>query len=477
MGVFTSDDKHDDGAMPVPGTVHLVDLEGTMMAKHAKGARRDIVLVPAPSSDPDDPLNWSPARKALSTASMGVYTLMVGIASAAIYSVLEPIADATGLTLADLNAGTGYFQHERGTYIALYALLLAGSNFLAPILAGFIADGQGWKWVLYWCAIFCAIGFVFLFFFMEETNYSRPAIIGHENEPDVSAPPSTLADADEKRLPHSPNVEPAEPLPETMHTRKTYLDKIKLWQAADMRKPNHLAGMVSRPLIFLTFPVIAYAGFSYGSNLVWFNVLNGTASLILGGAPYNFPAWAVGLSYVSPLVGVAIGSAYTGYIGDRIVLKLARRNKGVLEPEFRLWLFLPSLLLVPFGLILWGVGAAHAIQWFGCVFAMGVIALTNTLGIQLSVSYCIDSYKDLSGEAMVTVILVRNTMSFAINYGLTPWVTNLGLQNAFIVAAFAGMAQVATFYIFVRYGKTLRRRSAARYAVYVEKMASSGMIH
>ncbi|KAK4542452.1 hypothetical protein LTR36_006704 [Oleoguttula mirabilis] len=551
MGLFKSDQKHDDGAMPVPGTVHLVDLEGTMAAKHAKGARRDIVLVPAPSADPDDPLNWSPARKALSTTCMGVYTLMVGIASAAIYSVLEPIADATGLTLADLNAGTGYmflafgwgclfwqplalqygkrpvylisilatlaiqvwapyttsnsqwiankvlqgffgapieslceisvtdiyFQHERGTYIALYALLLAGSNFFAPVIAGFIADGQGWKWVLYWCAIFCAIGFVFLFFFMEETNYSRPAIIGHENEPEVSASASMLTDADEKKLPRSPNVEPAEPLPETVYSRKTYFDKIKLWQAADLRKPNHLPGMVARPLIFLTFPVIAYAGFSYGSNLVWFNVLNGTASLILGGSPYDFPAWAVGLSYVSPLVGVAIGSAYTGYIGDRIVLELARRNKGVLEPEFRLWLFLPSPLLVPFGLILWGVGAAHAVHWFGCVFAMGVIALTNTLGIQLSVSYCIDSYKDLSGEAMVTVILVRNTMSFAINYGLTPWVTNLGLQNAFIVAAFAGMAQVATFFLLVRYGKTLRRRSAARYAVYVEKMASSGMIH
>jgi hypothetical protein len=33
---------------------------------------------------------------------------MVGIASAAIYSVLTPISDATNLTLDDLNAGTGY---------------------------------------------------------------------------------------------------------------------------------------------------------------------------------------------------------------------------------------------------------------------------------------------------------------------------------------------------------------------------------
>jgi len=33
---------------------------------------------------------------------------MVGIASATIYSALEPIAEDTGLTLGDLNAGTGY---------------------------------------------------------------------------------------------------------------------------------------------------------------------------------------------------------------------------------------------------------------------------------------------------------------------------------------------------------------------------------
>jgi MFS family permease len=57
--------------------------------------------------------------------------------------------------------------------MGLYSFMLAGSNFLAPILAGFINDGQGWKWVMYWCAIFQAIGFVFCFFFMEETNYDR----------------------------------------------------------------------------------------------------------------------------------------------------------------------------------------------------------------------------------------------------------------------------------------------------------------
>lgn len=41
-----------------------------------------------------------------------------------------------------------YFTHERGTHMGVYALFLAGSNFFAPLISGFINDGQGWQWVL-----------------------------------------------------------------------------------------------------------------------------------------------------------------------------------------------------------------------------------------------------------------------------------------------------------------------------------------
>lgn len=48
----------------IPGTVLLVDLEQTAATKHASGSR-DIILVPTPSKDPNDPLNWSTRRKQL----------------------------------------------------------------------------------------------------------------------------------------------------------------------------------------------------------------------------------------------------------------------------------------------------------------------------------------------------------------------------------------------------------------------------
>jgi hypothetical protein len=93
------------------------------------------------------------------------------------------------------------------------------------------------------------------------------------------------------------------------------------------------------------------------------------------------------------------------------------------------------------------------------------------------VAYCIDSYRELGGEAIVTVILVRNTMSFAIGYGVTPWVTNLGYQNAFIVAAAAGVVQVLSFLMFVKYGKAFRKASTQRYLKYVKEMAKAGLVH
>ncbi|KAF6230384.1 hypothetical protein HO133_004726 [Letharia lupina] len=544
----------------VPGTIHLVDIQGTLRAKHASGGQNDVVLIPAPSDDPDDPLNWSAKRKLLSTVSIAIYTFAIGTSSAAIYSILEPIENDTGLTLNDLNAGTGYmfllfgwgclfwqplalqygkrpvylistlataaimvwvpytntngqwiaskllqgffgapveslceisvtdiyFTHERGTYIAVYGFFLIGSDFLAPLFAGFINEGQGWRWVLYWCAILSGISSVFLFFFMEETNYHRKVLAGNEMKKNGSVGPvihksDIRDDAVQKHNMdtelHVSTVTNEEGRPDNVPRRKSFHHKLKVFDKQELRYPNRLKDMVLRPLIFLSFPVIFYAGFSYGSNLVWFNVLNGTASLILSGKPYGFSSSIVGLAYISPLIGMTFGSLYTGGVGDWLVLKLARRNRGIMQSEYRLWLFSLSVPLVPAGLILWGVGAAHDVQWFGLIFAMGVIAFTNTVGLQLSVSYCIDSYRELSGEAMVTVILIRNTMSFAIGYGITPWVARMGLQNAFIVAAFAGLAQVLTVFFFIRYGQSMRQGSVGRYQHYREEMMAAGLSH
>jgi hypothetical protein len=45
----------------IPGTRLLVD--AGLQAHAAHDGDKDIILIPQPSSDPDDPLNWSTSRK------------------------------------------------------------------------------------------------------------------------------------------------------------------------------------------------------------------------------------------------------------------------------------------------------------------------------------------------------------------------------------------------------------------------------
>ena len=250
---------------------------------------------------------------------------------------------------------------------------------------------------------------------MEETNYVR---VTEKPASGTATPTVPLQTADEKRPEKNEEnqISPAatEAGDVIVGTKKTRAQRMALWGSY----PGE--GMIQRSirsLKYLSWPVIFYAGFSYGSYLIWFNVLNATASIILGGPPYNFRASMVGLSYLSCCIGVTIGSVLAGKCSDWLTIRLARRNKGIMEAEHRLWPFMICLVGVPFGLILWGVGAAHGVHWFGLIFAMCILALTSAMGVSLSVNYLIDSYHDISGDAIVTVILVRNTMSFAISYG------------------------------------------------------------
>ncbi|KAI7346094.1 MFS general substrate transporter [Hortaea werneckii] len=547
-----------------PGTVHLVDLDHHVQGKHAKG-HQDVILVPAPSDDPDgrsskqpnprlrtapiQPTSSLPARRStlLSLTCMCIYTWFAGIANSVVYSVETPLAEALGITVGDINAGTGYlfllcgwgllfwqpygkrptylisiaatlaltmwgpyaasngqwiaknvlggffaapiealpevsvsdvfFAHERGTFMGVYAFVLAGSNFFAPIICGFINDTLGYQWVFYIPAIFLAFALVFLFFFLEETNYDRHALGRVETKNDSpfqhetpEASPANEKTTAENETPDSSSAE----VGTVLHKRKTYLQKLSL---KDRSRPQRVPYRCILSLRLLSWPVIFYAGFSYGSYLIWFNVLNATASLILGGAPYNFSSSMVGLSYLSCLLGVIAAALYTGYFSDWMALRLARRNNGIFEPEHRLWGFALPTLVLPASLILSGVGAAHGVHWFGLIVAMFGTAFCNTAGITLSVNYLVDSYHEISGDGMTTVMLIRNTMSFAIGYGITPWVDDLGYEDCFISAAFVGLAIGAVFLLMTWRGKHLREMHRTRYWGLVQKHIDMGMMH
>lgn len=138
--------------------------------------------------------------------------------------------------------------------MALYACFLAGSNYLAPVICGFISEYHGWRWVFYWPSIFTAVAVVFLFFFMEETNYIR------ERQSDMSAtvmPDSSTNSTEnmdqEKSMPTS-DV----PAFEDSYERKTYWQKLSLLGPRQSR--NNMLRRGYQTLYYLSWPVVFYAG-------------------------------------------------------------------------------------------------------------------------------------------------------------------------------------------------------------------------
>lgn len=133
---------------------------------------------------------------------------------------------------------------------------------------------MNWQWVLYWAAIFNAMAFVFLVFFLEETNYSRPSVTTGVGDSDTTAEKGE-ASFESKGIssrvnfpPASASVEDGEAdVPRTHQPTKRYIQKLRLFEPGVFSRPNRVGSMMVWPLYFFSFPIIFWCGVCYGSAL------------------------------------------------------------------------------------------------------------------------------------------------------------------------------------------------------------------
>lgn len=357
-------------------------------------------------------------------------------------------------------------------YFSIYALFVFGGNALAPFFAGLIAEGMGWKAAIWFGTIVQSVTTVIIFFGLEETMYFRETIEGLDEADAV-----VLTDATDPSVPTVKSLEKSQVLADTSVASpqpsvgqiypkpRTYVQKLALFRN-DAGRPSvkQMFIMMYRPLALLFyFPTVDWAGFLYGINLSWYNVVNATMSLILSSAPYNFRPSMVGVAFLSVFVGALVGCMWAGWAGDKIAIHLARRNKGIREPEHRLWVLLVSAFIGAAGFILWGVGAERQIHYMGLIVGVGMVEFAVVTGGSTALAYNIDCFKEIAGESLVLVIVIRNTLGFAFNYGITPWLDSEGLVKTFVVVAILSLVCTMTFLLFVVWGKALRRSAAARY--------------
>lgn len=113
-------------------------------------------------------------------------------------------------------------------------------------------------------------------------------------------------------------------------------------------------------IVFFKFPAVIYTAIQYSFGLCWITILVSTTASTFPGPPYNFSPLGVGCMSIGPFLGSALGAIYAGYIGDWVIVWLARRNHGIYEPEMRLQLLHLPALCMGGGLVMYGLTVSRA---------------------------------------------------------------------------------------------------------------------
>ncbi|KAM3437680.1 hypothetical protein MY4824_003699 [Beauveria thailandica] len=118
-----------------------------------------------------------------------------------------------------------------------------------------------------------------------------------------------------------------------------------------------------QPFFTVVIPQVLFTSFVYGFSLCVISITGSMKAVILTAPPYDFNPQQLGLMYIGPFIGTIFGALYGGILVDKGVVWLAKRNNDIFEPEMRLY-FLPiSAIAMAAGTIMFGVTADRGMHW------------------------------------------------------------------------------------------------------------------
>lgn len=534
----------------IPGTVHLVDIEGTLNVKKDNRSSHDIILRPQPSSNPNDPLRWSRSKKnqqfwllwfwafllavsvnwtgpiwtdwteefnctftelnissaicfmflglgciflqptAMKLGRRFVYLLCTVIVIVAnvigsqaksvkylyVSNLLAGFAAAPVDSLVEISTTDVFFQHERAEYLAWFIFALYAGSDLGPVACGFIIETMSWKWCFYFQIIFFSALLILQLFLMEDTTFERRS---EDLEEDIlqqiksrDAPCSIVQTSriDNKKdliiLQANELVEYMKSNSESVDISipvRSYWQRMKLVEL-EFNSSTPWVEIFYKPFLMITFPGIVWGGIIYGSQMMWLSLLATTQSEIYAAEPYNFSTAIVGLTNIGALTGSLFGMLYGGKFVDYCSIRLASRNNGILEAEFRLWAMIIPTIFNAIGLLSYGLSAVYEINWaVSVIVGQGLLGFAMSSSGSICLTYAIDSYPKLASEGLVLMLFIRNCIGCGFTFAIQPWLNSCGLKVTTWLMFMLSILINGTFIIMLKWGKPLRYKTAKRY--------------
>jgi MFS family permease len=482
-----------------------------------------IILVPQPSDDPNDPLNWPLWKRDLITFILsmvailatclgpilaantltltlhfrrpfssiadltGWYLLGVGIAafifvpsgriwgkrhlfvggtlllvvtaawggasqgrenyqSMVAARVFQGIATAPFESLVNAAVGDLYCVHQRGIRMAFTNLAVFGGAFFTPIVVGKITASIGWWWTFYFVAIFCALCFPVVYFFCPETAYRRDSALNTDMLTTDNREPvrhSVFASEDAEKAASS-NGEASAPgtsgeanRPNEFNgtanapnsSRSVDIPKVSFRQSLALfngrKSDESFWKLLLRPLPLFLQPAFMWACLIQGLMIGWTVFIGVILAQFFIAAPLWWGEVRTGYAYTAAFIGAILGFVIAGVLSDWSARYMTKWNNGVYEPEFRIVLVIPQMILGCMGLYGFGVtvdGLLNYTYHYAVPLAFFALQVAGmVIGAVSSSLYIVDAYRDLAIEGFTCMIIFKNIFSFALTLKAFDW--------------------------------------------------------
>ncbi|KXH50541.1 hypothetical protein CSAL01_07989 [Colletotrichum salicis] len=433
------------------GTVQLRDNE-----------TNEIILVPTPSNDPKDPLNWSSTRKyyIFSLTCFGIFFAHAVIVGPAVAlelitieffgpgpdSVRNNIAKASYLqTGCSLMIGVGNLiwvplaikYGRRPVYIVSY-LLLTASCIWTGVAASFGSALVGRLFLGFACAaaeIVAPLTITDLFFLHQR---GRAMVSVHPPLATPSAPlnwrmifwifsafvgtctvlvlftfPEThyrrrstmeLEVVSTRHEAAKPSSQCLQDPPSSSHASSpskwtTYLAAMRVFSGTYTSEP--LLALMLRPLAAIALPAVFWATLINAITTGMIVVISANFSNAFS-TVYDFQTWQSGLTYLSTILGSFLAIFCGGHFTDWVADKLTIRSGGTRIPEMRLLSMVISLITGPLSCVLYGLGFGKKLYWICATIGIGLVNFTTVQSNNVALVYILDSYRPIAGEVIVT---------------------------------------------------------------------------
>ncbi|PYH46082.1 putative MFS transporter [Aspergillus saccharolyticus JOP 1030-1] len=481
--------------------------------KYDRTGSMPILLVPQPSIDANDPLNWPLWRRdgilfalcvvsllcattsslmAANTVTIALYdgknftsvALLTGyhlcgvrveglliVPTARIWGkpffgrIFQGVALAPFEALVNACVGDLFYVHERGKRMALSNVALFGAAFLTPVLAGKITHSLGWKWTLYLVSIFIAAALPLTFFCVPETAFQRPNGMSTEVAHGVS---SQLQhdDAFQDRWELSEAVQhtltaterPTESIPPKEIPGDAPAETEPALKASYQQTLKPFNGRKSDES-FLSFCSCLIQGVLIG----WTVFIGVVLAAIFLGPPLWFDEVQTGYLYTGAFIGSILGLIISALLSDWMNRTMIKFNRGRHEPEFRILLVIFQLISSGAGLYGFGLVANDIVSygWLVADIFFASVIVGMVMGGVSSALYIVDAHREIAIESFTCMLVFKNLFSFTLTFFAYNWLLTNGIRPAFLAIGSIQMGICALsvpMYVFGKWNRSFFHR-------------------